>query len=191
MTDTSGLALPAGVEIAAPIRPGFGQILTPEALEFVALLHRRFQPRRRELLAARVERAKRLDAGERPDFLPETRSIREGDWTIAPIPPALHCRRVEITGPVEALASVADDIVSRRDPTLRAPDTPVEEFSVVVQYCKWKPLSTITWWPIMTSPDKTQPRSRQTLSPSNTGPEISTPGMITSFMPVSTPASTL
>ena len=102
MTDTSGLALPAGVEIAAPIRPGFGQILTPEALEFVALLHRRFQPRRRELLAARVERAKRLDAGERPDFLPETRSIREGDWTIAPIPPALHCRRVEITGPVEA-----------------------------------------------------------------------------------------
>ncbi|MBC8988528.1 malate synthase A, partial [Pedobacter sp. N36a] len=44
----------------------------------------------------------RLDAGERPDFLPETKAVREGDWKVAPIPPALHCRRVEITGPVDA-----------------------------------------------------------------------------------------
>ncbi|MFX7858284.1 malate synthase A, partial [Acinetobacter baumannii] len=57
---------------------------------------------RKELLAARVERAKRLDAGERPDFLAETKAVREGDWKVAPIPQALHCRRVEITGPVDA-----------------------------------------------------------------------------------------
>ena len=54
------------------------------------------------MLAARVERTQRLDAGERPDFLPETADVREGDWKIAPIPSALQCRRVEITGPVEA-----------------------------------------------------------------------------------------
>jgi malate synthase len=96
------LDLPAGVQIDAPILPGFDRILTRPALELVADLHRRFEPRRRALLAARAERAKRLDAGERPDFLPETRPIREGDWTIAPLPPALLCRRVEITGPVEA-----------------------------------------------------------------------------------------
>ena len=96
------LKLPPGVEIKAPVSAEFAQILTPEALALVAKLHRQFQPRRRELLAARVERAKRLDAGERPDFLPQTKAVREGDWKIAPIPRALECRRVEITGPVEA-----------------------------------------------------------------------------------------
>ena len=96
------LNLPAGVQINAPIQPGFESILTPEALAFVAQLHRAFEPRRQQLLTARVERAKRLDAGERPDFLPETAHIRAGDWTIAPLPKALQCRRVEITGPVEA-----------------------------------------------------------------------------------------
>jgi len=96
------LQLPAGVQINAPILPGFETILTPDALALVAKLHRQFEPRRRELLAARVERAKRLDAGERPDFLPQTRHIRDGDWKIAPLPKALECRRVEITGPVEA-----------------------------------------------------------------------------------------
>ncbi|MBA3589606.1 malate synthase A [Methylibium sp.] len=96
------LQLPAGVQVNAPILPGFETILTKEALELVAKLHREFEPRRQELLAARAERAKRLDAGERPDFLPETKHIREGDWTIAPLPKALECRRVEITGPVEA-----------------------------------------------------------------------------------------
>jgi malate synthase len=70
------------------------------------------------LLAARVERAKRLDAGERPDFLPETKAIREGDWKIAPIPAALECRRVEITGPtdrkmvINALNSGADSYMT-------------------------------------------------------------------------------
>ncbi|MGI9024504.1 MAG: malate synthase A [Burkholderiaceae bacterium] len=94
--------LPAGVTINAEVSPEFAEILTPEALALVAKLTRAFEPRRRELLAARAARAQRLDAGERPDFLTETKSIREGDWKIAPIPKALECRRVEITGPVEA-----------------------------------------------------------------------------------------
>jgi malate synthase len=96
------LPLPAGMQINAPILPGFETILTLPALELVAQLHRAFNPRRKELLAARVERAKRLDAGERPDFLAETKAVRAGDWKIAPLPKALHCRRVEITGPVDA-----------------------------------------------------------------------------------------
>ncbi|KMW48415.1 malate synthase A [Ralstonia insidiosa] len=96
------LTLPQGMEIKAEILPAYEDILTPEALALVAKLHRAFQPRRKELLAARVERAKRLDAGERPDFLAETKAVREGDWKVAPIPQALHCRRVEITGPVDA-----------------------------------------------------------------------------------------
>lgn len=95
------LTLPSGMEIKAEIKPGYEQILTPEALALVAKLSRTFESRRQELLAVRVERAKRLDAGERPDFLIETRHIRDGDWKIAPIPQALECRRVEITGPVE------------------------------------------------------------------------------------------
>nr|CUV11753.1 malate synthase A [Ralstonia solanacearum] len=99
---TMELTLPQGMAIKAEILPAYEDILTPEALALVARLHRAFEPRRQQLLAARAERVKRLDAGERPDFLPETRHIREGDWTIAPIPPALECRRVEITGPVDA-----------------------------------------------------------------------------------------
>ncbi len=98
----STLTLPAGMEINAPMRPGFEAVLSLPALELVAKLHRAFEPRRQQLLAARVERSKRLDAGERPDFLAETQAIREGDWKVAPVPPALQCRRVEITGPVEA-----------------------------------------------------------------------------------------
>ena len=93
---------PQGMEIHAEITPDFATVLTPEALALVAKLHRTFEPRRQELLQARVERTKRLDAGEIPDFLPETKAIREGDWKIAPIPEALYCRRVEITGPVDA-----------------------------------------------------------------------------------------
>jgi malate synthase len=96
------IQLPQGMQINAPILPGFETVLTGPALELVAKLHRAFEPRRQQLLAARVERAKRLDAGERPDFLAETKAIREGDWKVAPIPKALQCRRVEITGPVEA-----------------------------------------------------------------------------------------
>lgn len=89
------------VEIRAVLKPGHAGIATPEALAFVAALHRRFDARRRELLQARQARQARFDAGELPDFLPETRDIREADWRVAPIPAALQDRRVEITGPVE------------------------------------------------------------------------------------------
>src|SRR5882724_6190785 len=95
------MTLPPGVAIQAPLKPGFDRILSAEALALVAKLHRTFEPRRKELLAKRAERAKRLDAGERPDFLAETRHMRESKWVIAPIPADLECRRVEITGPAE------------------------------------------------------------------------------------------
>ncbi len=95
------MTLPQGVEIRAPLKPGYDRILSADALALVAKLHRAFETRRRELLARRAERARRLDAGERPDFLAETKSIRAGHWKIAPIPADLQCRRVEITGPVE------------------------------------------------------------------------------------------
>jgi len=89
--------------VAAPSAlPGAGEILTDQALAFLAELHQRFDARRRELLAARVERQKRFDIGELPDFLPETRDIRESEWTVAPIPADLLDRRVEITGPTNA-----------------------------------------------------------------------------------------
>ena len=112
------LTLPQGMTITAPIQPEHEPILTPEALALVAKLHRAFEPRRRALLAARTQRASELDAGVRPDFLAETRSVREGDWTIAPLPQALQRRRVEITGPAErkmiinALNSGADSYMT-------------------------------------------------------------------------------
>jgi len=90
-----------GVEFTAPVTERFAEILTPEAVAFVAGLQRVFNGRRKELLAARVARQKRLDAGEKPDFLAETRKIRESEWTVAPLPADLLDRRVEITGPVE------------------------------------------------------------------------------------------
>jgi len=78
------------------------EILAPAALEFVAGLHRSFNPRRQELLATRASRQARFDAGELPDFLPETVHIRsDTTWHVAPAPPDLDDRRVEITGPVE------------------------------------------------------------------------------------------
>jgi malate synthase len=118
MTQQDKTSLPAGVTIDAPLLRGFGAILTHDALALVARLHREFQPRRASLLAARAERAQRLDAGERPDFRADTKHIRDGDWTIAPVPKDLQCRRVEITGPVErkmiinALNSGADSYMT-------------------------------------------------------------------------------
>ncbi len=79
----------------------YSDILTPAAVAFVAGLHRRFDGRRLALLAERVARQQRYDAGELPDFRADTASIRKDDWSVAPIPPALRDRRVEITGPVE------------------------------------------------------------------------------------------
>ena len=91
----------SGVEVHGPVEGRFGEVLTDDALAFVARLHERFDPRRRELLERRAERVARWNAGSLPDFLPETRSIREGDWTVAPPPPDLTDRRVEITGPTD------------------------------------------------------------------------------------------
>ncbi len=114
----TNLTLPEGMQITAAIHPGFEHVLTFDALSLVAKLSRRFELRRQELLAHRVARAARMDAGERPDFLPETAAIREGDWKVAPLPSALQCRRVEITGPVErkmiinALNSGADSYMT-------------------------------------------------------------------------------
>lgn len=93
------IAYPAGVQINAPVSPEFAEILTPEALEFVAALHRQFDSTRKALLKKREERQAAIDAGQMPDFLPETEHIRRGDWTIAPVPADLRDRRVEITGP--------------------------------------------------------------------------------------------
>src|SRR6202171_1622535 len=91
----------AGVEFRAPVTERYAEILTPEAVALVVGLQRTFNERRKELLAARVARQARLDAGERPDFLPETQHIRESEWTVAPLPADLLDRRVEITGPVD------------------------------------------------------------------------------------------
>ena len=99
--NTSTSPRPAPLSIGAPVRGENQPILSPEALEFVAALAERFGPRVAALLQAREERQKRLDAGELPDFLPETKSIRESDWTVAPIPKDLQDRRVEITGPTD------------------------------------------------------------------------------------------
>nr|WP_245889757.1 malate synthase A [Fulvimonas soli] len=84
-----------------PLGPARAAIATPEALAFVAGLHRRFDGERHRLLAARRARQARYDAGALPDFRADTREIRESEWTVAPIPAALRDRRVEITGPVE------------------------------------------------------------------------------------------
>jgi malate synthase len=94
-------ALPSGFALEAPLSPGYEQVLTPEALEFIAALHREFEPRREDLLARRAERQRRFDGGELPDFLPETASIRSADWSVAPQPGDLLDRRVEITGPTD------------------------------------------------------------------------------------------
>jgi malate synthase len=89
------------LSIGATIRGEQQSILTPEALGFVAALTERFAPRVTELLKAREARQKRFDAGELPDFLPETKAVRDGDWKVAPVPADLRDRRVEITGPTD------------------------------------------------------------------------------------------
>ncbi len=96
----------------------YDTVLTPEALEFVGALQHEFGPRRQELLEARARRRERLAEGELLDFLPETEEIRSGDWQVAPAPPALEQRWVEITGPTErkmvinALNSGADGFMA-------------------------------------------------------------------------------
>ena len=90
-----------GLNILGKMENGFDEILTPEALEFIENLERHFGSGRKELLEQRVKRQEEIDNGKLPDFLSETREIREGEWTIAPLPKDLQDRRVEITGPVD------------------------------------------------------------------------------------------
>ncbi|MGH6927553.1 MAG: malate synthase A, partial [Dongiaceae bacterium] len=94
-----GTAAAPRVQILGRMRPGYETILTPQALAFIVDLEWRFDAERRRLLALRNERQARLDAGAKPDFLPETKAIRDGDWTVASLPKDLLDRRVEITGP--------------------------------------------------------------------------------------------
>jgi malate synthase len=98
--DTSLLSTD-GIAVLAPLSAAQVTILTPAALVFLAELHRRFEPQRQQRLAARRARQARFDAGERPDFRADTKAIRDGNWTVAPVPAPLQDRRVEITGPVD------------------------------------------------------------------------------------------
>src|SRR6266853_4376763 len=91
----------SGIRLLTPPPSDCADILSPAALHLLGALARRFEPERQRLLARRRERQRELDAGRLPDFLPETKEIRDGDWTVAPIRPDLTDRRVEITGPVE------------------------------------------------------------------------------------------
>jgi malate synthase len=92
---------PDGIDVRASVEGRFAEILTPEALGFVRDLQREFGARREEILGRRAERQAELDRGGTLDFLPETRDVRESDWTVEPVPSDLQDRRVEITGPVD------------------------------------------------------------------------------------------
>ena len=87
--------IPSSALVTGPMSPEFAEILTPNALEFVARLQRRFNHRRRELLARRQQVQDQLDAGHLPDFLPQTRGIRESNWRVVDVPEQLRDRRVE------------------------------------------------------------------------------------------------
>src|SRR5881392_1126205 len=91
----------AGIDIRGEWGPRFEEILNEPSLSFLATLHRKFNPTRLKLLEAREERQKKFDAGGLPDFLPQTRTVRDGDWKVGPIPNDLIDRRVEITGPTD------------------------------------------------------------------------------------------
>ena len=97
----TSIALPAGITLRANIAAEHTDVLTSQALTFVAKLHRKFEGRRRELLEKRAVRQREFDAGRLPDFLAETRTIRESTWTVATQPADLLDRRVEITGPTD------------------------------------------------------------------------------------------
>src|ERR1700740_1239174 len=77
---------PPGVTVTGAAQPGYEKILTPDAITFLAALERKFGPERKRLLARRAEVQARLDEGWKPDFLAETRGVRESDWTVAPLP---------------------------------------------------------------------------------------------------------
>src|SRR5438067_991831 len=98
---SSTIPTPPGVQLRGELAPAFLEIVSREALAFVAKLQRAFGNRREECLQRRQDRQVGLDRGEALDFLPETKSIRKSDWTCAPIPADLRDRRVEITGPTD------------------------------------------------------------------------------------------
>ncbi|AKT36683.1 malate synthase A [Chondromyces crocatus] len=94
-------ASPTTVSIRAPRIAGDERVLTKEAVEFLSALARTFTARLRELLENRRQLQVKFDTGHRPDFLPQTKGVREGSWSVAPVPSGLNDRRVEITGPVD------------------------------------------------------------------------------------------
>src|SRR5579863_6189935 len=100
MSTQTQISIPE-LKINAPVSEAHATVLTKEAVSFLSRLAHEFEPRRLDLLARRAERQAKLDGGWKPDFLAETRAIREADWTVAPIPKDLMDRRVEITGPVD------------------------------------------------------------------------------------------
>lgn len=90
-----------GIVVSGRLGQRYEEILTPEALAFLADLHRAFDGRRRDLLSARLARQRQFDSGTLPDFLDETEKIRREDWQVAPMPAEVNDRRVEMTGPVD------------------------------------------------------------------------------------------
>ena len=101
MTNRNSISTSGDIEVLGEVTPAFAEILTPDALAFVTKLQRAFDAGRVESLARRQARQTALDHGEPLDFLPDTKHIRESDWTCAPIPADLRDRRVEITGPTD------------------------------------------------------------------------------------------
>src|SRR5689334_19560361 len=89
------------LEVTGPVSGDYREILSVEALEFLAHVAKQFEKRRIELLARREARQRELDSGKLPNFLEETAGVRQGGWTVASIPRDLEDRRVEITGPVD------------------------------------------------------------------------------------------
>jgi len=100
-TEVSSRGAGSGVEVRTPTADRSSEILSPEAVAFVAALHRKFNPTREALLVKRAERQATFDAGRLPAFLPATRTIREGTWKVTPVPQDLRDRRVEITVPTD------------------------------------------------------------------------------------------
>ena len=99
MTETTNLL--QGVVVGGAIKRGYEDVLISDAVAFAVELERRFGVARCRLLARRAELQERLDAGWKPDFLPETKTIREADWRVAPIPRDIQDRRIEITCPTD------------------------------------------------------------------------------------------
>src|SRR5437667_1499771 len=93
--------IPRHLVMRGALKPGYDKMLTPAAIAFIAELERKFGAERRRLLARRADAQRRLYGGWKPDFLPETKAIRDGDWRVAPIPRDIMDRRIEITGPTD------------------------------------------------------------------------------------------